>query len=72
MIHFERSPPDGDCFRRAIEVDDRKGVPVERKLRGGEGSRRKQQETIEGEAPKGSQSKESCGRGEAEGSSRRL
>ena len=36
IIHFERSPPDGDCYSRAIEVVGQKGVPVVRELRGGE------------------------------------
>jgi hypothetical protein len=71
IIHFERSPPDGNCYRRAIEVEGRKGVPVEEELRGGE--RRKQQEAIEVEAPRrGPSQKRGAGRGEAERSCRRL
>jgi hypothetical protein len=43
IIHFERSPPDGECYRRAIEVEGQKWVPLEREQRGGaeEGSSRK-------------------------------
>ena len=33
ITHFDRSPPDGDCYRRAIEVEGKKGVPVETELR---------------------------------------
>ena len=36
VIHFERSPPDGECYRRAIEVEGQKGVPFEREQRGGQ------------------------------------
>jgi hypothetical protein len=36
IIHFERSPPDGECYRRAIEVEGQKGVPFEREQRGGQ------------------------------------
>ena len=51
-IYFELSPPDGDCCRRAMEVGVVKKVLVERELRGGGGSRRKQQEAIEVEVAK--------------------
>ena len=35
MIHFELSQRDGDCCRRAIEVERWKGLLLERGLQGG-------------------------------------
>ena len=35
-IHFERSPPGGECYRRVIyRSSSPEGVPVERELQGG-------------------------------------
>ena len=36
IIHFERSPPEGDCYRRAIEVEVRKGSQSKESCVGGQ------------------------------------
>ena len=74
IIHFELSQPDGDCYRRAKEVERQKGFLDERELRGGEaeGSRRKQQEAPEVECLKEVPVERELRGGKAEGSSRKL
>ena len=59
IIHFELSPPDGDCSKRVIEVKVWKGSGSKESCGGGR--RRKQQTAVDVEGLRDSQPKESCG-----------
>jgi hypothetical protein len=65
IIHFERSPPAGKCYRRAIKVEGQNGGPIRKRATEWGNRRRKHQEVIEVKVWKrGTRRKRAAGGGE--------